>query len=108
MFLCAQGGELTPSPSTAPAQNPSGVAADAARNVYVADTYNHRIRLVTPSGTTSTLAGSEGIIGTEAFANGVGVAARFYVRSLFSALFSLCARTLRCFSVRKAARSRPR
>ena len=93
---------LTPSPSTAPAQGPNGVAVDAARNVYVADTYNHRIRLVTPSGATSTLAGSE----VGGFADGVGAAASFYVRSLFFALFSLCARTLRCFCVRKAARPR--
>ena len=59
-----------------PAQNPNGVTVSAAGNVYVADYDNQRIRLVTPSGATSTLAGS----GAGAFADGVGAAARFYVR----------------------------
>ncbi len=53
---------------------PGGVAADASRNVYVADTGNHTIRAITPSGMVSTLAGSPGQPGA---ADGVGVAARF-------------------------------
>ena len=60
-----------------PAQKPFGVAVDAAGNVYVADTNSHRIRLVTPSGATSTLAGSGAYT---PFANGVGTAAMFNVR----------------------------
>ena len=36
---------------------PSGVAADAAGNVYVADNWNHRIRRVDPSGAITTIAG---------------------------------------------------
>ena len=36
---------------------PTGVAVDAAGNLYIADTYNGRVRKVTPSGTISTVAG---------------------------------------------------
>jgi sugar lactone lactonase YvrE len=38
-------------------QDPAGVAVDSAGNVYIADTGNHRIRRVTPSGVISTVAG---------------------------------------------------
>jgi len=53
---------------------PFGVAVDSAGTVYVADTYNHRIRKILPDGTVSTLSGS----GTPGFADGVGTAAQFY------------------------------
>jgi hypothetical protein len=52
---------------------PSGVAVDSAGNVYVADVYNHRIRVVSPVGVVTTLAGS----GSAAFADGTGVSASF-------------------------------
>ncbi len=54
--------------------SPSGVVSDSIGNLYVADTYNHTIRLVTTTGTVSTVAGLAGNSGS---ADGVGNAARF-------------------------------
>jgi hypothetical protein len=53
---------------------PFGVAVDAANNVFVADTWNHAIRKVTPSGEITTLAGLPGSVGS---ADGPGNVARF-------------------------------
>jgi sugar lactone lactonase YvrE len=55
---------------------PNGVATDSASNIYVADTYNHTIRKITPGGVVSTLAGTAGMSGS---ADGTGAAARFNV-----------------------------
>ena len=54
--------------------SPQGVSTDSAGNVYVADTYNHTIRKITPVGMVSTLAGTAGVAGS---ADGSGSAARF-------------------------------
>ena len=54
--------------------SPRGVAVDGAGNVYVADSFNHTIRRVTPSGAVSTLAGLAGSAGSR---DGTGSGARF-------------------------------
>ena len=54
---------------------PSGTAVDGAGNIYVADSGNHTIRKVTPSGAVTTLAGLPGIPGSS---DGVGATALFY------------------------------
>lgn len=52
---------------------PAGVAVDRNDNIIVADYGNHRIRMISPSGVVTTIAGS-GQYGSQ---NGVGVNARF-------------------------------
>ena len=53
---------------------PTGVAVDGAGNAYVADAGNNTIRMVTPAGVVSTLAGLAGVAGS---VDGTGSAARF-------------------------------
>jgi DNA-binding beta-propeller fold protein YncE len=38
-------------------QNPLGLTVDAAANVYVADTGNNEIRMISPTGLVTTIAG---------------------------------------------------
>lgn len=52
---------------------PTGVAADAGGNIYIADKHNQVIRKIDAGGTVTTLAGS----GTAGFADGQGAAASF-------------------------------
>lgn len=53
----------------------SGVAVDAAGTLYIADTFNHTIRMIVPAtGAVTTLAGGSGQTGST---DGVGAAARF-------------------------------
>ena len=51
---------------------PIGLAIDAANNIYVTDTGNHKIRKITPDGLVSTIAGS-----VAGFADGNGANAEF-------------------------------
>jgi len=60
--------------STARFFRPSGIAVDGATNLYVADTFNHTIRKVTPTRVVTTLAG---LAGTPGSVDGTGNAARF-------------------------------
>jgi sugar lactone lactonase YvrE len=52
---------------------PEGVALDSKGNVYVADSANHKIRKISPSGVVTTLAGS----GQKGFVDGAGAEAGF-------------------------------
>jgi len=61
--------------SAARFNSPDGVTVDPAGYLYVADSGNHTIRKVTPTGSVSTLAGSAGQPGS---ADGIGAAARLF------------------------------
>lgn len=69
--------------TTARFRYPYGLACDIDGTLYIADTYNHTIRVLSPGGTVSTLAGSPGFPGAS---NAQGSAARFsYPMSLMLA-----------------------
>jgi serine/threonine protein kinase, bacterial len=53
--------------------NPYGLAVDPFGNIYVADYYNNKIRVISPSGVVTILAGS----GTAGSSNGTGAGASF-------------------------------
>jgi uncharacterized protein YjiK len=72
--MASTAGSIDGTNSTSRFNNPQGVAADTAGNVYVADTGNNTIRKITPAGVVTTLAGSPGKSGS---ADGVGGAASF-------------------------------
>lgn len=59
--------------ATATFNNPSGVAADASGNVYIADSWHRRIRVLSPAGIVTTLAGT----GADGFVDGPGTSAQF-------------------------------
>ncbi len=60
--------------STARFNGPVGLAFDPAGNLFVADSFNHAIRRITPNGTVTTFAGK---LGEDGFLDGAGGEARF-------------------------------
>ncbi|HUR59358.1 MAG TPA: immunoglobulin domain-containing protein [Opitutaceae bacterium] len=72
--LAGSGGIADGFASTARFNGPTGIAVDAAGNIYVADTGNHTIRLINAVGVVVTLAGTGGAQGST---DGAGAAARF-------------------------------
>ena len=56
--------------------SPWGVTVDRSGNIYVADTFNETVRLITPAGVASVLAGSPGKFDV---VDGTGPDARFYL-----------------------------
>jgi sugar lactone lactonase YvrE len=59
--------------ATASFDGPRGVAVDKVGSVYVADTFNHKIRKISPTGVVTTIAGS----GAAGSADAIGSAASF-------------------------------
>ena len=60
--------------SAARFNQPSGLAVDSAGNVYVADSANHTLRKITPTGVVTTLAG---VVGSSGRTDGTGSGAQF-------------------------------
>lgn len=69
----ANSGSTDGSGANARFNNPGGIAADSAGNLYVCDTNNHTVRKVTATGGVTTLAGAAGIRGSS---DGIGLNAR--------------------------------
>ena len=72
--LAGSAGSMDGTGSGARFNGPRAVAVDSAFNVYVADTFNHTIRKITPGGSVTTVAGLASNPGST---DGTGSAARF-------------------------------
>jgi len=72
--LAGSAGSVDGAENSARFNFPSDVTVDGNENLYVADTDNHTIRAITPSGLVSTLAG---LAGNSGGADGTGSAVRF-------------------------------
>src|SRR5436190_3207012 len=68
------GGSADAAGSGAQFSKPTGIAVDTSGNIYVADTFNHTIRKITPTGIVTTVAGAAGVSGAT---DASGPAARF-------------------------------
>jgi sugar lactone lactonase YvrE len=73
--LAGRTGSVDGSGSAASFNGPSGIVADLAGDLYVADTLNHTIRKVTSAGVVTTIAGTAG---TSGIVDGTGSAAQFH------------------------------
>jgi len=71
--LSVEGGYADGPAAQARFNHPTGVAVDGSGNVYVADTFNHCVRKITPHGTVSTYAGSR----ESGYVDGPRLVARF-------------------------------
>jgi sugar lactone lactonase YvrE len=73
--LAGASGSTDGTGETARFSYPFGVAVDRAHNLYVADDFHRTIRMVTPSGTVTTIAGLARVLGST---DGFGSDARFF------------------------------
>ena len=74
---CGNSGSADGTNGAAQFNKPYGVAVDGAGNLYLADTFNHTIRKLTPVGTNWVVTTIAGSVLSSGSANGTNIAARF-------------------------------